>query len=100
MVFEVSYLDPSAPGAVDDNQPPRIDAINVSLPIAAASVAAPSALSFRIQAKVSDNQGGPLDVSATYTTDGLDLDHVQLNATGGLFQATVDAPSRRPQHRR
>jgi hypothetical protein len=93
MVFEVSYLDPSAPGAIDDSQPPRIDDISVSLPGAATSGAAPSALSVHVQAQVSDNQGGPLDVSATYTTNGQTWSRVKLQGSGGLFQAVIDAPA-------
>jgi hypothetical protein len=98
MVFEVSYLDPSATGAISDNLPPRIDTIHVAPPAATTNSIAPAAQSIRISARVADNHVGGLDVRAAYTADGQTWKSVKLQPTagpaaGGLFMANIDAPA-------
>ena len=98
MVFEIVYIDPQTaqPTTLADQTPPLINNVNITL-LNQSAQASIAARSVRITARALDPGGSDtpkLEVSATYTNDGVNWQRRQLvfNATTGLFEAVVNAP--------
>ncbi|HEU5098836.1 MAG TPA: hypothetical protein VFU22_07455, partial [Roseiflexaceae bacterium] len=99
LVFEVSYVDPnSATGsALTDETPPEISDVTISLPQLVARQAGIAAQQIQVSALVKDDGGasGTLDVSITYSNDGMNwqLKPLTFNAGAGLYTGSIDPPA-------
>jgi hypothetical protein len=98
MVFEVNYLDPNvaSSSALNDTTPPEISDVSISLPQLLARQAGIAAQLITVNANVHDEGGasGPLDVSVTYSTDGVEWKFAALKDDDGdgLYTGAFDPP--------
>lgn len=89
IVLEVSYLNPSAPGAVNDREPPRINSASITQQNAQGGLS-----DYLIRVRVTDNLTSNPEVTAIYTIDGVTWKQLRLQATSGNFyQAMVKGPT-------
>ena len=97
MEFEVTYIEPQiAPASLlAQSSSPLFSDVRI-IPLGPSGAIASQAIgqSVRFSAIVSDSNGSGLrDVSATYTTDGLNWQRQQLVAQNGRYEATLPAPA-------
>jgi hypothetical protein len=100
MVFEITYADPrrASPSLLADTTPPLVSNIAIA-PLAARSMGTAAAHSVGVSATVSDTggSGGPLDVTAFFTIDGVRWKSATLTkGSGNTYQGTFETQLNRP----